>query len=245
MELTNTEIDKISKTCPLCSATFVSSHVRRKYCSKECSKEARKLNVRLRSKIYFANRKKCRHCKKMFCYSEINGGCCRSEQCQGAERERKRQKAQKKYYNLNIKPQTKKHQKEELQKTERRKQKDRDSSKRYRQNNTEKVNIKARFLKQERQQWLIDYKKQCQCEACGESRWFCLDFHHTDPESKKIAINEMISRKYNLKRIQEEMGKCVLLCANCHRHLHFDCGNRPMPKQTEEWLDKNRKKEYA
>ena len=30
----------------------------------------------------------------------------------------------------------------------------------------------------------------------------------------------MISNNYSLDRVKEEMKKCIVLCANCHREFH-------------------------
>lgn len=43
-------------------------------------------------------------------------------------------------------------------------------------------------------------------------------FHHTDPHTKQIE-GTMTNGKTFIA-IQNELDKCVLLCANCHRELH-------------------------
>ena len=47
----------------------------------------------------------------------------------------------------------------------------------------------------------------------------CYDFHHLDPTTKESAVSNM-TRRYNLQKAIEEIKKCVLLCANCHRLRH-------------------------
>lgn len=44
------------------------------------------------------------------------------------------------------------------------------------------------------------------------------DFHHVGEEKKLNKLGVMWS--YSWKRIKEELSKCVLLCANCHRIIH-------------------------
>ena len=44
------------------------------------------------------------------------------------------------------------------------------------------------------------------------------DFHHTDPTVKEADPGSLMGRKW--ERIAEELDKCVLLCANCHRMEH-------------------------
>ena len=58
------------------------------------------------------------------------------------------------------------------------------------------------------------------CQKCGYNRCSdALDFHHLDSSSKEFGISQ---RGYtrSWKKVVEELAKCVLLCANCHRELH-------------------------
>ena len=69
--------------------------------------------------------------------------------------------------------------------------------------------------------WFKDYKKSLECEKCGEDHPACLDFHHK--EEKDFSISEMISRNnFSRQRIKEEIEKCSVVCANCHRKIHAD-----------------------
>ena len=68
-------------------------------------------------------------------------------------------------------------------------------------------------------QMAIEYKggfcERCGYDACIEA----LEFHHADSSGKDFSIS---SKGYTRSwaRVKEELGKCVLLCANCHRELH-------------------------
>lgn len=44
------------------------------------------------------------------------------------------------------------------------------------------------------------------------------DFHHRDPKQKDFAVMELRTRSFN--KIKDEIDKCDLLCANCHRLRH-------------------------
>lgn len=47
-----------------------------------------------------------------------------------------------------------------------------------------------------------------------------LDFHHVDPTTKLFAISGGgFSRSW--VRIEAELAKCVLVCANCHREIEL------------------------
>ena len=43
-------------------------------------------------------------------------------------------------------------------------------------------------------------------------------FHHLDPELKDFGISGNANRSWD--KIQVELDKCVLLCANCHSEVH-------------------------
>ena len=61
------------------------------------------------------------------------------------------------------------------------------------------------------------------CLDCsGEFHRSVYDFHHRDPAGKVDAISNLLSAPDKLK---EELKKCDLLCANCHRIRHFKEGN--------------------
>lgn len=72
------------------------------------------------------------------------------------------------------------------------------------------------------QQWLRDWKAEHKCERCPEDHPACLDFHHKDPKSKEGNMAEIAhSRGWGIERMKKEISKCLLLCANCHRKLHW------------------------
>lgn len=68
-------------------------------------------------------------------------------------------------------------------------------------------------------QEFIALAKQHPCMDCG--RRFpsaAMDFHHRDPKQKSGNMNAI--RKYSVDRVREELAKCDLLCACCHRIRH-------------------------
>jgi len=56
--------------------------------------------------------------------------------------------------------------------------------------------------------------------SCGEKDPCCLDFHHINGEKDK-EISAMVFEGYGRKRIMSEIGKCEILCKNCHAKRHF------------------------
>lgn len=67
--------------------------------------------------------------------------------------------------------------------------------------------------------WYNEAKSQ-PCSRCG-SRFppAAMDFHHRDPATK-VAGLALLVRVASLKRLQAEVQKCDLLCANCHALEH-------------------------
>lgn len=57
------------------------------------------------------------------------------------------------------------------------------------------------------------------CELCPESDTTCLDLHHLDPNEKDVNIGD-VSYSWAWDRLQTELDKCIVICANCHRKVH-------------------------
>jgi len=57
------------------------------------------------------------------------------------------------------------------------------------------------------------------CVKCGYDKCIeALEFHHPDVTIKDFAISNKNVIGWN--KIKDELDKCVLLCANCHREEH-------------------------
>ncbi len=71
------------------------------------------------------------------------------------------------------------------------------------------------------------------CMICGYDRCLeALDFHHIDPKKKGFGVSEKgITRSW--EKIKEEIDKCVLICANCHREIHVGIQQLPVEMQVE------------
>ncbi len=65
--------------------------------------------------------------------------------------------------------------------------------------------------------WIADYKTAHPC-ACGETDIACLEFHHRDSKTKEFGLGSR--GKVGLAKIQRELLKCEVICANCHRKGH-------------------------
>ncbi len=65
----------------------------------------------------------------------------------------------------------------------------------------------------------IEYKGG-KCEVCGYNTTIeALEFHHSDPTKKDFGIScKGYTRSW--EKVRNELDKCHLLCANCHREVH-------------------------
>ena len=86
-----------------------------------------------------------------------------------------------------------------------------------------------RARRRDNAEFLARYKAGLGC-PCGEMHPACLDFHHRDG-GKEINPADAVSRAWSKSRLLAELGKCDVLCSNCHRKLHYaervDLGSNP------------------
>lgn len=60
--------------------------------------------------------------------------------------------------------------------------------------------------------------KEATCTDCGiQYPPYVMDFDHLGEEAKIDGIANMVHRPTSLEKIQLEIEKCELVCANCHR----------------------------
>ena len=100
------------------------------------------------------------------------------------------------------------------------KAKQREYQKRYYEKNKKYYQGKAAERKKAIKAWFQEYKATHPCTHCGESAWQCLDFHHVDPSQKETTLYKALQQCWSIERIMNEMAKCVVLCATCHRKVH-------------------------
>lgn len=64
-------------------------------------------------------------------------------------------------------------------------------------------------------------KSMLKCQKCGEGRSYTLDFHHLNPNEKENTVARLVSNTSSITKVLEEIKKCAVLCANCHREFHY------------------------
>lgn len=66
--------------------------------------------------------------------------------------------------------------------------------------------------------FIKDYLMCHPCVDCGESDWVVLEFDHV--RGKKLHnISSLMHNGSSLSKIKEEVSKCDVRCANCHRRV--------------------------
>jgi hypothetical protein len=71
-----------------------------------------------------------------------------------------------------------------------------------------------RRLLRERTEFLLEYFETNPCRDCGETDPVVLEFDHL--RDKRFTIGGQLAY-YNWERVLEEIAKCEVVCANCHR----------------------------
>jgi len=72
----------------------------------------------------------------------------------------------------------------------------------------------------ERKRKLIDLAGG-QCCDCGYNKNLAaLEFHHLNPAEKNFGIDLRKCSNLQWDKLVDEVKKCVLICANCHRERH-------------------------
>lgn len=86
--------------------------------------------------------------------------------------------------------------------------------------------LRKRVSRQSRQRrdWMHAIKRARGCLYCSETDPICLDFHHRNAGEKKFSIGTNASRTQ--QSLQDEIDKCDVVCANCHRKLEWQKTHR-------------------
>lgn len=86
---------------------------------------------------------------------------------------------------------------------------------------------RARENYQKTQEYIRNLKIKCQ--ICGyDKNPSALEFHHPD-DNKDTEVARLASKSWSAplkEKIDLEVSKCVILCANCHREQHHKELNR-------------------
>ena len=82
------------------------------------------------------------------------------------------------------------------------------------------------YVKQQKRAWsrkleLVEMMGG-KCCCCGyDKNIAALEFHHTNPKEKGFQLDSRHLSNTSMERIMEESKKCILLCSNCHKEVHY------------------------
>jgi hypothetical protein len=94
--------------------------------------------------------------------------------------------------------------------------------KRHYEKNKEAIKARVNELRRLNKQKWWEYKSTLACESCGAAHPAIIDFHHPPEAVKdKQDINQLVARN-RYGQAYKEIKRCKVLCANCHRILHFN-----------------------
>jgi hypothetical protein len=95
---------------------------------------------------------------------------------------------------------------------------DKDKWRRYYERNPSFHKTRKTLAVQESKDFVDGFKTKC--SRCGIEDKRVLDFHHL--RDKVQSVGSLRVGGYSKERIIAEIEKCILLCANCHRILHWE-----------------------
>jgi hypothetical protein len=82
------------------------------------------------------------------------------------------------------------------------------------------INAAKKLRKKALSSWLRELKEASPCADCDKFfPWYVMDFDHLN--NKVANVTDMISNVVTKQKLMEEIAKCELVCANCHRIRTF------------------------
>lgn len=78
-----------------------------------------------------------------------------------------------------------------------------------------KAHINNATIRQRVREFLWEYLSKHACIDCGINDILVLEFDHKHNKFK--GIGKMVTGRYSLKKVKNEVRKCEVRCANCHR----------------------------
>ncbi|NTW61710.1 hypothetical protein HGB24_03450 [Candidatus Saccharibacteria bacterium] len=87
----------------------------------------------------------------------------------------------------------------------------------YREQYLERARKRRHILRSEFRNNMLDYLSGKACAICGEKDIVTFEFDHILPSEKKFSISRSVSLGYSWIEVKEELKKCRILCANCHK----------------------------
>lgn len=82
----------------------------------------------------------------------------------------------------------------------------------------------SRRIRDRNCRFIFEYLRESSCEDCGEDDFIVLEFDHRFGD-KVDSVTKMALNGVSLKRLEAEIEKCEVRCANCHRRRTANAHN--------------------
>jgi hypothetical protein len=106
-------------------------------------------------------------------------------------------------------------------------EKRREASRRHYAKHRERVIAKAKVYskaaKKRIRVYINTHLQNNPCVDCGETNTIVLEFDHIG-DDKKFNISDTARLGYGIKKLKDEIAKCEVRCANCHRKKTYERG---------------------
>ena len=77
-------------------------------------------------------------------------------------------------------------------------------------------NMRMASYRERNREYIRQYLKRHPCVDCGEADSIVLEFDHVVGLKRK-EVSILVSEGARLRALADEVAKCVVRCANCHR----------------------------
>jgi hypothetical protein len=95
----------------------------------------------------------------------------------------------------------------------------------------EKSNKRSKRIRDRNREYIHDLLKKSKCVDCGDTRWQVLEFDHL--REKKNNVSSMMKNNSSIAKLQAEIDKCEIVCANCHRWRSLiRCGSSKIERES-------------
>ena len=105
--------------------------------------------------------------------------------------------------------------------------KQRAASRRHYEKHRDRVIAKAkehsRAARARTRAFISNYLKTNPCVDCGEANIIVLEFDHIG-DDKDFNISDAARNGVGIKKLKDEIAKCEVRCANCHRKKTYERG---------------------
>jgi hypothetical protein len=103
----------------------------------------------------------------------------------------------------------------------------REASRRHYAKHRDKVIASAKkyskLAKERIRVYINTHLKANPCVDCGETNIIVLEFDHIN-DDKHFSISDATRHGYGMKKLKDEIAKCEVRCANCHRKKTYERG---------------------